>query len=423
MADNSDHLDWNMPWQGEAYDNQLQRNADTIPIFPSQLLPPREQDLPHHMLPQARAIPFQRSWTQPYPVQPLNQQPRDPFKDIPPQIHVFPSQLLPTQKPQAQMPEYDETTHVLEQHGMPVARPQSTASDPEAGQYGVTGTSIVAPGSVADTNGRTYQGYREGKYFLPNDPTEQDRLDFQHAGTHIIMNDLLAWAPIQSPKWVLDIATGTGIWASDFAEEHPESNVVGSDLTPIQPPTRVSNLSFVTEDAEEPWVHDHKFDYIHARYVYTCFDNPRAVIRSAFECLNPGGWLEFQDASPLLQSGKGPAAVADSPLKKMIDLAVHGAALQGRDILVAQHYKRWLEEAGFVDVREQKVGLPINEWHPNKKLKQAGLYHSRMMLDNLRGVVWKMVQGNGLSDLEIDEMVAQVKPEYRNLDIQGYFNL
>ncbi|KAK6065900.1 methyltransferase [Seiridium cupressi] len=321
------------------------------------------------------------------------------------------------------MPEYDETTHMLEQHGMPVARPQSTASDPEAGQYG-GGKLFLAQRSCTKYGEHIKIPYCHGAFGADEkQQTEQDRLDFQHAGTHIIMNDLLAWAPIQSPKWVLDIATGTGIWASDFAEEHPESNVVGSDLTPIQPPTRVSNLSFVTEDAEEPWVYDHKFDYIHARYVYTCFDNPRAVIKSAFECLNPGGWLEFQDASPLLQSGKGPAAVADSPLKKMIDLAVHGAALQGRDILVAQHYKRWLEEAGFVDVREQKVGLPINEWHPDKKLKQAGLYHSRMMLDNLRGVVWKMVQGNGLSDPEIDEMVAQVKPEYRNLDIQGYFNL
>jgi hypothetical protein len=117
-------------------------------------------------------------------------------------------------------------------------------------------------------------------------------------------------------------------------------------MTPIQPPARVPNLGFEIEDAEEPWIHEHKFDYIHARYVYTCFDNPRAVIRSAFEFLNPGGWMEFQDASPLLLSGKGPDALLGNPLRKLIDLAVNGAALQGRDILVAQHYKAWMEEAG-----------------------------------------------------------------------------
>lgn len=56
------------------------------------------------------------------------------------------------------------------QFGMPVARPQLTAEDPEEGLYVPGGTSITAPGSVSDPNGRTYQGYREGKYFLPNDP-------------------------------------------------------------------------------------------------------------------------------------------------------------------------------------------------------------------------------------------------------------
>lgn len=33
----------------------------------------------------------------------------------------------------------------------------------------------------------------------------------------------------------LDIGTGTGIWAIDFADEHPETTVIGTDLSPIQP--------------------------------------------------------------------------------------------------------------------------------------------------------------------------------------------
>ena len=34
---------------------------------------------------------------------------------------------------------------------------------------------------------------------------------------------------------IVDVGTGTGIWAMDFADAHPESQVLGIDLSPIQP--------------------------------------------------------------------------------------------------------------------------------------------------------------------------------------------
>jgi len=41
----------------------------------------------------------------------------------------------------------------------------------------------------------------------------------QHAMMTSLMNDSLFWAPINpNPLRVLDIGTGTGIWAIDFAE-------------------------------------------------------------------------------------------------------------------------------------------------------------------------------------------------------------
>lgn len=34
---------------------------------------------------------------------------------------------------------------------------------------------------------------------------------------------------------VLDVGTGTGIWAIEMADQHPGAEIVGTDLSPIQP--------------------------------------------------------------------------------------------------------------------------------------------------------------------------------------------
>jgi len=39
------------------------------------------------------------------------------------------------------------------------------------------------------------------------------------------LNGQLHLAPVTQAHRVLDVGTGTGIWAIDFADEHPESQV------------------------------------------------------------------------------------------------------------------------------------------------------------------------------------------------------
>lgn len=56
-------------------------------------------------------------------------------------------------------------------------------------------------------------------YLLPNDEEESDRLDMAHELNLKMMERKLFLAPIgPSPQRVLDIATGTGIWAIDFGK-------------------------------------------------------------------------------------------------------------------------------------------------------------------------------------------------------------
>lgn len=62
-------------------------------------------------------------------------------------------------------------------------------------------------------NGRRYHKFREGVYNFPNDDSEQDREDMKHAMV-INLCQQLHFAPVgENPQRILDMGTGTGIWA------------------------------------------------------------------------------------------------------------------------------------------------------------------------------------------------------------------
>lgn len=63
-------------------------------------------------------------------------------------------------------------------------------------------------------NGRRYHRFREGVYNFPNDDVEQEREDMKHAMVKLLCGQKLHFAPIGSyPQEILDMGTGTGIWA------------------------------------------------------------------------------------------------------------------------------------------------------------------------------------------------------------------
>lgn len=151
------------------------------------------------------------------------------------------------------------------------------------------------------------------------------------------------------------------------ARQNPHSHVIGTDLSLIQPPNIPPNCEFIREDSEEEWLFHQKFDYVHLRLVFTCFDYPRRVIAEAFKNMNPGGWIEFQDGSANIQSKGGPfegewrlcgeltvigqlltctGMNAGSALQRWSECLISGAGTMGRDIEKAQDYKKWLIEAG-----------------------------------------------------------------------------
>lgn len=60
---------------------------------------------------------------------------------------------------------------------------------------------------------------------MPNDENEQDRLDIMHEFTLSTMDRKLFLAPISSSPRVLDLGTGTGIWAIEFGKVYKSVDI------------------------------------------------------------------------------------------------------------------------------------------------------------------------------------------------------
>ena len=125
---------------------------------------------------------------------------------------------------------------------------------------------------------------------------EQNRLDLHHEIFLEMLEGKLHLAPLENPHNILDLGTGTGIWAIDMADKHPMASVVGTDLSPIQPRWVPPNCRFEVDDMEKPstFPSDH-FDFIHARNLAQSISNWPQVAADMFRYASRrGAALYFQ---------------------------------------------------------------------------------------------------------------------------------
>ncbi|KAL6407629.1 hypothetical protein AUP68_08649 [Ilyonectria robusta] len=238
-------------------------------------------------------------------------------------------------------------------------------------------------------NGRTYHAYKDGKYTLPNDEMENERLDLQHNLLILTLNDKLGLAPPNSPdakvKHVLDVGTGTGIWALDFADEHPEAKVIGVDLSPIQPSFVPPNLTFQIDDIEDDWTYSTPFDYIHSSFMTASIANWTEFLRKCFNHLEPGGYVEIQEPDLAWKSNDG-TLLPNNALLQCAQLLQGASEKFGRAYQDIPSLVNIMTEIGFVDVVIEAFRWPNNPWPKDKRLKELGAWVYTNFSGGLEGI-------------------------------------
>jgi len=234
-----------------------------------------------------------------------------------------------------------------------------------------------------------------------------------------MLDGKLHLAPISNPQRVLDLATGTGIWAIEFAQEYPESNVLGTDLSPIQPEFVPANLRFEVDDAEEDWLFNEPFDYIHARAIVTCFKNNRAILQKIFDNLAPGGYFELQDPTFPMKCDDG--TLEGTPLDDWNGHMVESMSRIGRNLKDGQNWGRYMREIGFEDVTEHRIYVPVNPWARGKKNKILGAISQQNLLEGVESMsTAAFTRILGWSPEKLAELLTGVRANLEDKGVHAY---
>ncbi|KAJ5254274.1 hypothetical protein N7497_011418 [Penicillium chrysogenum] len=280
--------------------------------------------------------------------------------------------------------------------------------------------------NYAYENGRRYHSYREGHYVLPNDEPEQDRQDLLHHVRNLVLNGCLFRAPLDSNiQRALDIGTGTGIWAIDFADSFPSAEVTGTDLSPIQPSWVPPNLRFVVDDAESQWLYSpsRPFDFIHARDLGGAIADWPRLMRQSYEHLRPGGWIELQEFEVMLRSDDDSMRFAPA-LCEFLDRLTKASEAFQRPMNIAEGHRQRLVEAGFEDVRDEVYKVPSSVWARDPVQKEIGRYNQcslLMAVESYSLALFTRVLGWSNNDTQV--FLAGVRKDLKNPAVHTYCKL
>ncbi|KAI3556244.1 hypothetical protein CABS02_03527 [Colletotrichum abscissum] len=279
-------------------------------------------------------------------------------------------------------------------------------------------------------NGRTYHHYKDGAYIFPNDDKELERLDLTHSMWLLVTDNKLGVAPPCQPGStvgrVLDIGTGTGIWALDFGDEHPEAErgirqVIAVDLSPTMPTYVPPNVRFQVTDAEDPWTYSRPFQYIHSRVITSGISDWQKYLKNCYDFLEPGGWVEVQEIDLYPASDDGTLR-PDSALQTWANLLAEASVILGRPFPDVASLKQVMMEAGFVDVQMTRTKWPINPWPRDYKWKEIGIWNSENLRTGIEGFsMAALTRGHKWSRDQVDLFLVQVRRDIKDRMIHGYW--
>ncbi|KAL1983168.1 hypothetical protein VTN96DRAFT_418 [Rasamsonia emersonii] len=250
--------------------------------------------------------------------------------------------------------------------------------------------------------------------YEPNDKDEQDRLDLSYHIYNLCLGGELHRAPLKNPQKVLDLGTGTGIWAIDFADMNPQAEVIGK-----VPP----NCRFEIDNFEEEWNFSRPFDFIHGRELEGSIRDHDRLFAQCFRNLSPEGFLEMKSMQVEFSSDDGTHTKAEH-FSKVVDLIHEAANKFGKSMATITTWKERMEKAGFKNVKQETYKLPHGSWPKDPKPKEIGIYHQHNTLDAMGPYTYALLTRYlNWKREEVEVLLTGARKEIKDPSIHSYSNL
>ncbi|KAJ5128219.1 hypothetical protein N7448_001937 [Penicillium atrosanguineum] len=339
----------------------------------------------------------------------------------------------------------------LGSNGIEVDAEPGSSSDHDSIRSDLTSLSESVYANVYE-NGRTYHGYRPWSYVLPNDQREQDRLQVMHHIFRLFFDGEICATRLENPQMILDIGTGTGIWAMEsanlfcyvgmftdkavVADQIPAAEVVGVDLSPIQPIWVPPNLRFIIDDVnQEMRFPSNSVDFIHVRGLAGSIENWSSFLQQCYKygrltiplghvlCFQerPGGRLEISECRPQVHCDDG-TYPDDCYLRTWVDEFNRITKIQGRTWDIMPEIQGLLEDSSFQDIHLSDNKIPIGPWAKDRKLEEIGrCFQAQMAEDAIESYSLALFTRFGEWKLaEVQVLLAHLRSELKSNKMHIY---
>jgi hypothetical protein len=133
--------------------------------------------------------------------------------------------------------------------------------------------------------------------------------------------------------------------------------------------------------------------------------------------------VEWHEKYPWFLSDDGTLAEG-SPIQEWAKNFFEAAEKFGTPATCVQDLKSMMEKAGFIDVEEHILKLPVGPWPKDKRLKKVGLFESVNMQEGLEALTIKaFTKALGWSAEQVQLFMMDVRKQVKDRGVHSYYHL